>query len=315
MLILETTRPVVDKARHVTLDDARIAAWAADVSPSALRPAAHELLAHLPGSKAKLANLILLIDSLNFCFWSPNPIRFEWRGKTYERFEAMLVSIMLAARYGPEWFDAEYWVAAPDDEVRQVLSGNGQLLLMEERRRIIRETGQTLIDRFDGQFIHAVESVNERAWPLAVLLMTNFDSFRDVANYHGSPVYFMKRAQICAMDLSLAWQAHDEPPLDGLEELTAFADYRLPQALRHLGILRLTPELAEMIDAEQEIPKGCDQEIEIRAATVQAVHRMCEAAHKVGKDAAAWQIDDYLWAQSHEADVRVNHHRTRTVYY
>ncbi|MCG8404371.1 MAG: queuosine salvage family protein [Phycisphaerales bacterium] len=315
MLVLETTEAAVQQAEHVSLDDAAIQNWASDVASDALRPSGYELYASLPGSQEQLANLVLLIDALNFCFWSPDPIRIQWRGDTYERFNAMLVSLMLAAKYEPKWFDAEYWVSVPREEIRDVLSGKGQLLLFEEREQIIRKTGEILLDRFDGQFIHAVESVNEKAWPLAVLLMTNLDSFRDVSQYRGRPVYFMKRAQICALDLAVVWQQHDHPALSGLEELTAFADYRVPQALRHLGILTLSPALAEAVEQEREIKQGSDEEVEIRAATVQAVDRMAKALFRIGKTVPAWQIDWYLWALSHEDGVKVNHHRTRTVYY
>jgi hypothetical protein len=172
-----------------------------------------------------------------------------------------------------------------------------------------------LLDRFDGQFMKAIDSVNEKAWPLAVLLMTNFDSFRDVASYHGSPVYFMKRAQICALDLSVAFQHHQHPPLAGLEELTAFADYRVPQALRHLKILLLDQALAKEIDAQQETPAGGDAEIEIRAATIHAVDRMSRAVTALHKKCPAWQVDWYLWSLSHKSEVQHEHHRTRTVYY
>ncbi len=93
MLVLETTRSVVEQAQFVTIDDAAVERWAADLPQAALHPHGAKLLAHLPGSRDKLANLILLIDSLNFCFWSPDPIKIDWRGKTYRRFEAMFVSL------------------------------------------------------------------------------------------------------------------------------------------------------------------------------------------------------------------------------
>lgn len=315
MLVLESTRAVVERATQVMIDDAAIDRWGRSVSPGALNPGGHDLWEHLPGSQAQSANLVLLVEALNFCFWSPEPIRIQWRGQTYERFNAMLVSLILAAKYDPLWCEAEYWVSVPGDEIRQVLSGKGELLLMEERERIIRETGQTLLERFDGQFIHAVESVNERAWPLAVLLMTHFDSFRDVSRHEGSPVYFMKRAQICALDLSMVWQQRGHPALDGLDELTAFADYRIPQALHHLKIIRYSEALATAIEREDEIEKDSPEEIEIRAASIQAVDRMVKVAAKAGKHTTAWQIDGYLWGLSHDADVKANHHRTRTVYY
>lgn len=315
MIVLETTRKVVEQASQVSIDDDAIARWARETPEDRLRSKTGELFLLLSGSPAKLANLILLVDSLNFCFWSSDPIRFEWRGRTYRRFEAMFASLAMAARYEPGWFDPQFWLEAPADEIRKVLSGTGELLLMDDRVRIIRETARTLLDRFDGQFINAVDSVAKRAWPLAVLLMTEFDSFRDVATYRRQPVYFMKRAQICALDVAIAWQVHEHPPMSGLEELTAFADYRVPQALRNLGILRLVPELAAEIDGENELPAGGEAEVEIRAATIQAVDRMVRALAAEGKPRAAWQIDCCLWEHGRGPDIPEKHHRTRTVYY
>lgn len=315
MLVLNSTRNVVESATQVSIDDGAINAWARNLSLGEIEPSGHELLEHIPGTREEIANLILLIDALNFCFWSPNPIHIQWRGRTYERFSAMMVSLMLAAKADPRWFDARYWVLVPREEIRQVLSGSGELLLLEEREHIIRETGRVLIDRFDGSFAAAVATVSERAWPLAVLLMTNFDSFRDVSNYRGKPVYFMKRAQICAVDLSMAWERKGHGALDGLSDLTAFADYRVPQALRHLGILRLSAETERVIEEEHELSAESEAEIEIRAATIQAVDRMVKAAGLSGRKTTAWEVDWYLWALSHDASVKVAHHRTKTIFY
>ncbi len=305
----------MEQARLVSIDEAAVGRWAKETPQDALKPLGHELIGQLTGSQEGLANLVLLIDALNFCFWSGNPLQFEWRGTTYHRYEAMFVSIMLAARYEPKWRDAEYWVSVPSEELRETLSGKGELLLLDEREQIVRETGRILIERFDGQFIHAIESVSGRAWPLAVLLMTEFDSFRDVATYHGQIVYLMKRAQICPLDIAACWQAHGHAGLSGLEELTAFADYRVPQALRHLGIIKLAPELAESVDREVEIAPGSEAEVEIRAATIQAVDKMVKACGKVNKRACAWEIDWYLWGLARSGAVQAKHHRTRTVYY
>lgn len=315
MIVLESTAEVMQLARHVSIDEAAIARWSDAIAVEALKPKGQYLLGNLGGTQASLANLVLLIDSLNFCFWSSNPISIQWRGQTYQRFEAMFVSIMMAARHEPGWSNPEFWLQVPSEEIRTVLAGKGELLLMDDRERIIRETAQTLIERFDGQFINAIESVGNRAWPLAVLLMTEFDSFRDVAPCHGQIVYIMKRAQICALDISIAWQTHEFPSLGGLDELTAFADYRVPQALRHLGILRLTPELAARIESGTELAAGGEEEVEIRAATIQAVDMMIKSLSSLGKRVTAWQVDWFLWETARGPNISANHHRTRTVYY
>ncbi len=133
MIVLDSTRLVVEQAAHVSIDDEAIARWAREVSPADLRPQGHDLFAHLAGSEAQLANIVLLIDALNFCFWSSDPIQIEWRGKTYERFNAFFVSVILAARHEPGWYDPRFWLEAPADEIRSVFGGRGDLLLKDVR--------------------------------------------------------------------------------------------------------------------------------------------------------------------------------------
>ena len=53
-----------------------------------------------------------------------------------------------------------------------------------------------------------------------------------------------------------------------------FADYRVPQILRHVDIFEYSKELSDKIDQEQELPYSCEEEIEIRAATVVAVENI-----------------------------------------
>jgi hypothetical protein len=315
MIVLETTQAVMHQARLVRIDDDAMRRWAEQTPAEALRLAGGGLMDQLPGDREQAANLVLLIDALNFCFWSREPIHTGWCGRTFHRFNAMLASIIRAATDDPRWFDPHFWLVVPRGELRSILAPAGELLMLDEREQIVRETARLLIERFDGRFSAAVESVNRRAWDLAVLLLVSFDSFRDVAAYHDQPVYFAKRAQICAMDLSLAWQARGDEPLDGLDHLTAFADYRVPQVLRHLGILRLSPDMEAAIERGEEIAVGSEPEIELRAATVQAVEAMRRALADRGVYRPAWQIDCHLWERSHDADVSVAHHRTRTVFY
>ena len=61
--------------------------------------------------------------------------------------------------------------------------------------------------------------------------------------------------------------------------------------------------------------RDSEAEVEIRAATLHAVDRMKIAAEKAGKPAQAWQVDWYLWALGRGENIKVNHHRTRTVFY
>ncbi len=58
------------------------------------------------------------------------------------------------------------------------------------------------------------------------------------------------------------------------EDLTCFGDYKLPQALRHLGPL----------------------EVEIRAPTVVAVERLRDGLEQRGRRLRAFEVDWVLWS-------------------
>lgn len=315
MIVLDSTRPVAEAARLVRLADAGIERWAAAVRADDLRPAGHELLCDLPGDEDQLANLVLLIDALNFCFWGDPPPSIESAGRTLTSFNAVFLSLLEAIRREPRWADARYWCDMSAVAFRGAFDRAGPVPLLAEREQVVRETGRTLLERFDGRFRLAVESVNRRAWDVAALLLCSFESFRDVSEYRGRPVFFAKRAQICPLDLSIVWAAHGFAPLVGLEQLSAFADYRLPQALRHLAIMDIDESLARQIDRLDVIEAGSEPEVELRAATIWGVERMREALARRGLDVPAWQIDWFLWNRAHDADVVVPHHRTRTTFY
>jgi len=53
-----------------------------------------------------------------------------------------------------------------------------------------------------------------------------------------------------------------------------FADYRVPQILRHKGIFKYSEGLTKAIDSEQELAYSSESEVELRAATVVIVDRI-----------------------------------------
>lgn len=82
------------------------------------------------------------------------------------------------------------------------------------------------------------------------MIVTNFSGFRDEAIYDGRQVFFYKRAQILVADLVGVYQDLGQEPFKNKAELTMFADYRVPQILRHVGIFEYSEELATKIDTE-----------------------------------------------------------------
>lgn len=150
---------------------------------------------------------------------------------------------------------------------------------------------------------------------LALLLAAHFSSFNDVALYRKHEVRFLKRAQICVADLYGSFGGKAWGALQNLDQLTAFADYKLPQVLRHLGVLEYERTLAGHIDNQELISQGSEEEIEIRAATVWACELLRRAM--VGHDhhVTAAEIDQRLWLLGQESTHMRPYHRTRTIFY
>ena len=104
--------------------------------------------------------------------------------------------------------------------------------------------------------------------------------------------------------------------LDDMDKLTAFADYKVPQVLHHLGVLVYDVELTHLLRQCIEIPAGTPLEVEIRAATIWGVEAISEALARRDRPLAPYQIDWALWqlGQDLPPDV-LPYHRTRTIFY
>jgi len=313
--VLESCRFVVQRACFVRIDHDAIARWADQQTIETLGAPASPPELLFQGDRDESANLTLLLSCLNFCFWSDEPWSVEFRGRTWTRTYAMYAGILRAIEDDDTWLTPQRWRAAGADDIAHLFRGRGGIPLPDRRREVLNETGHRLLERFEGRFAIAAEQVRGDARALAYLLADVFPSFRDAPEYQGRTVAILKRAQICAADLHHSWTRLGYDGLEAMDCLTVFADYRLPQYLRHVGVLTLEPELAATIDARREIRSESDQEIELRCATVVAADLLQTALAERGLPVPAWHLDFVLWERSHDADVSLPHHRTRSVYY
>jgi len=220
---------------------------------------------------------------------------------------------------GRPLYDANHLASMDEETLADILRpapDAAAIPLFAERLANAREVGRVLLERYDAQCARALNAAGHDAASLALLLARDFPSFADAAVWNGQPAPFLKRAQICAADISTAFGGRGLGALTGLERLTAFADYKLPQLLRYQGVMLYAPELAAQVDTYQEIPAGSAPEVEIRAATVWAVELIRRALARQGIERSASAIDYRLWSESQTAapDMRP-YHRTRTISY
>ena len=233
---------------------------------------------------------------------------------------------------------------------------------LDRRCTLWNELGKVLCNKYQGSAYKLVQSAQGSAVQLVQLLYDDFPGFRDVVERTAEDVnktdtaatgeqedcccyYFLKRAQICVCDLqaALSIQFHDTA------QLTTFADYRLPQLLRHWNVMEyVNDDMRQAVDECRELTLGSDEELSIRAATVVVVEQLVQHLNQKDQvlieakavivptndsdsgsndkknninkknDWTAIQVDWYLWQVGERMDGAGElkpHHRVRTIYY
>jgi hypothetical protein len=266
------------------------------------------------------AQYVLVLDALNWCFWPST------NGMEYEQ---LAVGVTNALRADSKALDADQLAAMTGPRLAAWFAPH-DFPDAEQRAAKLREVGQVLQRDFEGLAANLVQQAQHSAVQLVALLVRHFPGFRDETTYLGVQVAFYKRAQIATADM---WAAYGQLTCSGedattgtaskfafydLPQLTMFADYRVPQILRAMGVLKYSPQLAAKVDALQELPAGGDEEVEVRAATVEAVERLREALllSKPPVKLSSVEIDWWLWQRGEEQkDKLAPHHRVLTPFY
>lgn len=249
-------------------------------------------------------------DCLNFCFW-PTP------GLEYEH---LAFGLKAAVQRDPKALSADRLAMATEDTIRGWFSGF-DIPQIAERAAKLRELGCVLQAHFGGEAALLVLRAARSAARLVRLLTCLLPGFRDEALHQGRQCFFYKRAQILTADL---WAAYGCPPpgsgspyaFEDVGELTMFADYRVPQILAHLGVMEYDHILEAKIGGGVELQAGSEEEVEIRAACVQAVEGLRHALARRGVTVTSVEIDWRLWHEGERIKKDIQpHHRTLTCFY
>jgi hypothetical protein len=325
--VLETTAPVVAAARSVRIDPDAIARaaerLAALSNDGRLVVPAWDKHYHWHDDHGRAVNVTLVLDALNFCFWA-DPGEDRWKityeGEVLDGYWALAAAIKRAIDENecPLW-DADFLADMDEDDANEIFHpegiSSGRIPMFVTRIANMREVGRVLARKYDGWFGAAIEAAEGSAPALVQRVVQDFPSFDDVTTYNGREVRLYKRAQILASDLYGALDGRGWGDLRDLGQLTAFADYKVPQLLRAEGILVYTPDLAARIASRAELAPECPEEVEIRAATVWGVELLRRAIADRGVSARAFEIDWYLWTLAQGRHDMEPYHRTRTVFY
>lgn len=315
-----------------------------------------------PIRKERMALYILALDAINFCFWPTAGYEYEDLASTLTglcqadhdeqtaNLDGVSTDYALTATKLKEMTVENMTTLFREHHVH-ASSGNDNNNMkhmvppnMQQRCALWNEIGSVLLSEFDGSALRMIERANGSAVALVELLIAHFPGFQDYVVQENlnkdddhehvlqlqdlissDGLYFLKRAQICVGD----WNASLDLHLRDMDQLTTFADYRVPQLLRDLNILQYSPALAKTVDDTNELAVNSPEELSIRAATVTAVELLVQELNKKRQETkttsetkpkpwTAVQTDWYLWqvGERLQAEGKLQpHHRVRTIYY
>ncbi|KZC06590.1 PREDICTED: UPF0553 protein C9orf64 homolog [Dufourea novaeangliae] len=272
---------------------------------------------------------IFILDTLNYSFWSKKG-SLKWTVNGQTGYFALCAAIKRAIDEGKPIVDPEYYSRITRCDAEHIFRSDNQtsIPLLDERLKSMRDAGKILLERYQGTFVECVKLCSGSAEQLLKLVVNEFESYQDEADYEGNRVSFYKRAQILVGDIWACFKGEGFGKFHDIDYITMFADYRVPQVLLHFGAIRYSNPFMSRLQCDVELENGGDDEIEIRGCSIEAVERVRDEVRSLFErypnlelkksDINSVLIDHFLWDYRREHAAELEHipfHKTRCIYY
>lgn len=284
---------------------------------------------HPKPTDATASNWVFLIDTLNFCFWTPgNDTKWKVEGAT--GYFALCAAIKRAIDKGIDITNPKMYSQITLGELEAILEGDDGITkcpLLPERVECLHQVGALLLKKYEGNFENCVKAAGGSAKRLLTQVIEDFPCYRDEATFAGKRVSLYKRAQILIGDLWSCYRGQGLGHFADIDEVTMFADYRVPQVLVHFGSLEYSDELLAILQSETIMENGCAEEVEIRGASIHIVELLKEEVRKEIRlnhpeisiaNVNSVLLDHFLWDYRRRFAKELEHipfHKTISVYY
>ncbi|KYN12683.1 UPF0553 protein C9orf64 [Trachymyrmex cornetzi] len=228
-------------------------------------------------------------------------------------------------------WDPKYYSQITQQDADIIFRGDNEVKipLIHDRIKGLHEAGKVLLHKYKGTFVECIKSCKGSAEKLLQLIIKEFESYRDEADYEGYRISIYKRAQILIGDIWACFEGRGLGEFHDIDSIAMFADYRIPQVLVHYGTMRYSDSLMSKLKSDEPLKQGSREEVEIRTCSIEAVEqvrnevrRLIAANSKLdlnpSMDVNAIVIDHYLWDYRREYAQELEHipfHKTRTIYY
>lgn len=263
----------------------------------------------------EFASFLLILNSINFSFFDPDNL------KPFQDGEVKGSSLATQRLVG-------HWKKLRDfDFLRQIdvrfvenilFSAGTPISMLDTRTRILREVGHFLygLEKEGTPLSVWIEGSSENGpIDLVTRIPLVLPSWNDP---------FLKRAQLFVGMLYGRLREAEWVDFDRVDQLTIFADYRVPQTLIAMGIIEPSRSVERTLKKRKLIPPGSRMEMELRAASIVASERLLRAMQRNGHwgNVTPLEIDYLLWSLGRGKDMEgifsrpmPNHHYTVTTHY
>ena len=313
--IRSSCRQVAEQAASVRINYDRIPVYATSLPLDKVITPQLDPDCHYLGHQENTVNFLITLNTINF---GSGYFPYLRKRSGMSGYVTLASSLKYAYEiHGP--FSADHLTEISVEECTRIFNQDpGNIIARELMQRFsvaLNDLGRYVLERFDGSFTNLVESACFSSSRL-VQLLKNMPYFNDVAFYNEHKIFFYKRAQICAADLSLAFHGQEWGHFKDLAQMTIFADNLVPHVLRIDGILIYENALIEKINAGVLIPSGSSEEVEIRACAVHAVELLKKELAHSEPVMTSPALDNFLWNRGQQTEYKDKpRHRTRCVYY
>lgn len=259
--IIESNKYVIENAKFIQINKKEIEKFANQIkdvnTQNWLYNSPYKLLDE---NIETIITFLLYFEAIDFSFWgSP-----KWQIETINGKEDGSMALMFAMlRYIRE---NKSFDSMTKENFKEYLKGNVEIPLFEERFKIIKNVNKVVNETFSGDFYNAIYNLTNDE-ELFKFIIDNFEDFKDIRTYEGKKIYFYKLAQLLTSDILHIREKKENIKVD-YSHLVGCSDYKIPQGLRALNLVKYNEELANIVDNKIEIKENSKYEVEIRATVI-----------------------------------------------
>ncbi len=320
--VRDLSEKLINNARYLQIDRPRVTKVATALSNFKFELPTWNFAPFYPQSDdfEEMCKFYLILNSINYCYFNYGSDVFEDLSGEKRIAGTNLVTLRLTEN----WDDLKdpLFLSNVDENylLSELFTATRPISLVKERVKALREVGTFLNVNSEHQnlFFNYFCRYRKDAYIASQALATHLPTWRDP---------FCKRAQLFVSQVYGRFQNKEDLPIkkESLDNITVFADYRLPQTLIEMGIIKPSGRLLSRLYKNSELESGSGKELELRAATIVASDLLVEALNKERDDKlTALHIDYLLWSCGRGSlkimdEVMIspmpNHHRTFTTDY